>query len=135
MRFQVAQWVKNLPAVQETLEIWARFRGQEDPLEEGTATHSSVLAWRIPRTEEPGRLQSKGMQKRHLVTKHAQMWDLSSSTGAKPWPPALEGEALTSGLSGKSLEFEIKKTMPVTGDPPSQTEMLRLTLTKYVQDL
>ena len=109
--------------------------GGEDPLEEGTATHSSVLAWRIPRTEEPGRLQSKGMQKRHLVTKHAQMWDLSSSTGAKPWPPALEGEALTSGLSGKSLEFEIKKTMPVTGDPPSQTEMLRLTLTKYVQDL
>ena len=43
----VAQMVKNLPAMQETL-------GQEDPLEKETATHSSILAWRIPRTEEPG---------------------------------------------------------------------------------
>ena len=39
-----------------------RSLGWEDPLEEGTATHSSVLAWRIPRTEEPGRLQSLGLQ-------------------------------------------------------------------------
>ena len=41
--------VKNLPAVQET---WVRFLGQEDPLEEGRASHSRILAWRIPRTEE-----------------------------------------------------------------------------------
>ena len=116
-------------------ETRVRSLGRKDALEKKLAAHSSILAWKIPRTEEPGRLQSTGMQKRHLVTKRAQMWDLSSSTGAKPGPPALEGEALTSGLSGKSLEFEIKKTMPVTGDPPSQTEMLRLTLTKYVQDL
>ena len=49
----VAQMVKNLPAMQET-----RFQslGQEDPLEEGMATHPSILAWRIPWTEEPGRL-------------------------------------------------------------------------------
>ena len=66
MRFQVAQWVKNLPAVQETLEIWARFRGQEDPLEEGTATHSSVLAWRFPWAEEPGGLQSVGRSRTWL---------------------------------------------------------------------
>ena len=40
--------MKNLPAVQETLEIWVRFLGWEDPLEEGIAAHSSILAWRIP---------------------------------------------------------------------------------------
>ena len=49
----VAQMVKNLPALRE---IWVRFLGQEDPLEKGLATHSSILAWRIPWTEEPGRL-------------------------------------------------------------------------------
>ena len=55
----VAQRVKRLPAVQET---WVRSLGQEDPLEEGTATHSSVLAWRIPWTQEPCGLQSMGLQ-------------------------------------------------------------------------
>ena len=52
--------IKNLPAMQET---WVRSLGQEDPLEKGMATHSSVLAWRIPWTEEPGRLQSVGLQR------------------------------------------------------------------------
>ena len=56
---RVAQMVKNLPTVQET---WVRSLGQEGPLEKGMATHSSVLAWRIPWTEEPGRLQSLGLQ-------------------------------------------------------------------------
>ena len=51
--------VKNLPAVQET---WVQFLVQEDPLEKEMATYSSVLAWRIPWTEEPGRLQSMGSQ-------------------------------------------------------------------------
>ena len=49
--------VKNLPAMQET---WVRSLGWEDPLEEGMATHSSVLAWRIRWAEEPGGLQSMG---------------------------------------------------------------------------
>ena len=49
----VAQLVKNLPAMQET---WVRSLGWEDLLEKGKATHSSILAWRIPWTEEPGRL-------------------------------------------------------------------------------
>ena len=49
--------VKNPPAVQET---WVRSLGQEDPLEKEMATHSSILAWEVPRTEEPGRLQSMG---------------------------------------------------------------------------
>ena len=43
--------------------MWVRSLGQEDPLEEGVATHSSLLAWRIPRTEELGRLQSTGSQR------------------------------------------------------------------------
>ena len=50
--------VKNLPAKQET---WVRSLGWEDLLEKGMATHSSILAWRIPRTEEPGGLQSVGV--------------------------------------------------------------------------
>ena len=53
----MAQTVKNLPAVQETR---VRSLGWEDPLEKGMATHSSILAWRIPWTKEPGRLQSMG---------------------------------------------------------------------------
>ena len=57
---QVAQWVKNPPAMHET---WVGFLGLEDPLEEGMATHSGILAWRIPWTEEPGRLQSMGLHK------------------------------------------------------------------------
>ena len=56
----VTQTVKNLPAVQETR---VRSPGQEDPLEEGMATHSSILAWRIPWTEEPGGLESMGPQR------------------------------------------------------------------------
>ena len=57
---QVALWVKNPPPLQETPEIWVRSLGREDPLEEGMATHSSILIWRIPWTEEPGGLQSIG---------------------------------------------------------------------------
>ena len=55
----VAQTVKNLPAMKET---WVQALGWEDPLEKGMAPHSSVLAWRIPWTEEPGGLQSMGSQ-------------------------------------------------------------------------
>ena len=51
----VAQMVKNLPTMQET---WVQSLGQEDSLEEGMATHSSILAWKISWTEEPGGLQS-----------------------------------------------------------------------------
>ena len=56
----VAQLVKNLPAVQE---IWVRSLGWEDPLETVMATHSSILAWRIPWTEKPGGLESMGSQR------------------------------------------------------------------------
>ena len=53
----MAQMVKNLPAMQET---WVQSLGWEDPLKEGMATHSSILAWRIPGTEETGGLPSIG---------------------------------------------------------------------------
>ena len=55
--------VKNPPAMQEPQATWVQSLGQEDPLEEGIATHSSVLAWRIPWKEEPGGLQSVGLQR------------------------------------------------------------------------
>ena len=58
--YLVAQMVENSPAVQETR---VQSLGQEDPLEKGMATHSSILTWRIPWTEEPGGLQSLGSQR------------------------------------------------------------------------
>ena len=58
--FPVAQMAKNLPAIQET---WVPSLGREDTLEKGVATHSSILAWRIPWSEEPGGLQSVGLQR------------------------------------------------------------------------
>ena len=58
--FLVAQMVKNLPAMQET---WVWSLDQEDPLEKGIVTHSSILAWRTPWTEEPGGLQCMGLQR------------------------------------------------------------------------
>ena len=60
----MAQMVKNPPAMQE---MQVRSLGREDPLEKGMATHSSILAWRIPRTEEPGRLQSTGSQELDMI--------------------------------------------------------------------
>ena len=56
----MAQTVKNLPAMQKT---WVQSLSQEDPLEKEMATHSKILAWRIPWTEEPGGLQHMGSQR------------------------------------------------------------------------
>ena len=68
--FLVAQKVKNLPAMQDT---WIRSLGWADPLEEGMATHSSILDWRIPWTVEPGRLQPMMSQRvRHECHTHTQ---------------------------------------------------------------
>ena len=55
--------VENLSAMQELQKMLVPFLGQEDPLQEGITTHSSILAWRIPWTEEPGKLQSMGLQR------------------------------------------------------------------------
>ena len=56
----MAQTVKRLPTMRET---WVRSLGWEDPLEKEMATHSSILAWKIPRMEEPGKLQSVGLER------------------------------------------------------------------------
>ena len=65
--------VNNLPALQKMQETWGRSLGGEDPLEKGMAIHSSVLAWRISWTEEPGGLQSMGFKESHMTeaTEHA----------------------------------------------------------------
>ena len=65
----VAQLVKNPPAMQET---WVPSLGREDPLEKGMATHSSLLAWRIPWTEEPGGLQFRPLTEGHLQLRATQ---------------------------------------------------------------
>ena len=63
LSFSHGSEVKNPSATEETQEIQVQSLGQEDPLGEDMATHSSVPAWKIPWTEEPGRLQSKGSQR------------------------------------------------------------------------
>ena len=80
----VAQMVKNPPAMQET---WVCSLGWEDPLEEGMGTHSSILAWRIPWTEDPGRLQSKRLQRvgHDWVTKR-NTWLKYIPVPASEWP-------------------------------------------------
>ena len=59
--------MQGLPAMWEN---WVQSLGREDPLEKGRATHSSILAWRIPWAEEPGRLQSMGLQKSQIGLSH-----------------------------------------------------------------
>ena len=59
----MAWWIKHLPAVQETQETWVQSLGWEDALEVEITVHSSILAWRIPCTEEPGGVQSIGLQR------------------------------------------------------------------------
>ena len=63
----MAQQVKNPPAMQETQETRVQSPGLEDPLEEEMAAHSSILAWRIPWTEEPGGLQSRGRRESDMT--------------------------------------------------------------------
>ena len=60
----VAQTLKNLPTMQDT---WVRSLGQEDRMEKGMAIHSSILAWRVPGTEEPGGLQSMGHKESDMM--------------------------------------------------------------------
>ena len=86
--------VKNLPIMWET---WVQSLGQEDPLEEGMATYSSILAWRIPWTEEPGRLQTMGLQRvRHdRVTQHTARF---GHPRVSPVHPGSPGRLFSSGL-------------------------------------
>ena len=86
----VGSVVKYLPVVPETQEMWVQSLGQEDPLEESMGTHSNVLAWRIPYTEEPGRLQSMGSQRATKTFDSscrawAAHWRLQSVGSRAPW--------------------------------------------------
>ena len=83
---QVAQTIKNLPAMQET-QIHSL--GWEDPQEKEMATHSSIFAWRIPWTEEPGRRQSMGSQKSQTTEwlNNKTLWQI------EPWLHALSGHS------------------------------------------
>ena len=85
----VAQIVKNPPAVWET---WVRSLGGEDPLEEGMATHSSIVAWRIPWTEEPGGLDTTervSTAQSILLSRHPQC--ATRKARSKPWPSPFPG--------------------------------------------
>ena len=112
----VAQWLKNLPTVQET---WVWSMGWEDPLEAGMATHSSILAWEVPWTEEPGKLQSMELQRVRLdwVTKHTLQvtcihitlreaiatvfcWTESEMKARRPWWLSGKESACQSGRHG-----------------------------------
>ena len=77
----MAQRLKRLPPVWES---WVRSLGWEDPLEKEMATHSGILAWRIPRTEKPGRLQSTGRKESDTTEQlHLRVWGLLESL--RPW--------------------------------------------------
>ena len=88
--------------MQETQEMLLRSLGWTDPLEKGMVTCSSILAWEIPRTEEPGGLQSMGSQRvrHHLVTEHTHTRDFY---GAKPNP---ENEKT-------ALRFQVRSRCPL----------------------
>ena len=97
MGFPNGSVVKNLSAVQEPLETRVQSLSQEDPLEEGTAPHSSILAWRIPWTEEPGGLQPIGSQRvrddctslAHVHTEARSWWVFITS-----WSLGIRGRVL-----------------------------------------
>ena len=98
--------MKNPPAMQETQ---ARSLGHKDPLEEEMATHSSIPAWRVPWTEEPGGLQSMGILQARILEWVAMTppGDLPNP-GIEPRSPALQVDSLPAELSGKNQELPSK---------------------------
>ena len=98
--------VKNPPAMQEPQEIWVGSLGHEDPLEEGMATHSSILAWRIPWTEEPGGQQSLGSQRVRHDWSNLTYTHHGSST--KSWRPQGLQSLWHGWKSGSTLETWVK---------------------------
>ena len=104
----MAQWVKNVPAMQETQEMRVWYTGWEDPLEKGMATHSSILAWRIPWTEDPGGLQSMGSQtvERDWAIAAADAKSLQSClTLCDPMDYSLPGSSIRGIFQARVLEW------------------------------
>ena len=105
----IAQWVKNLPALQET---WVWFLGQEDPPEKEMTIHSSILAWKISWTEEPGRLQSLGSQRvRHNLAIKQLEWVAISFSRGSSWP---RGWSLVSCIAGRFFTVWAIREVPTT---------------------
>ena len=101
----VTQWVKNLPAMQETQ---VQSLGREDPLEKGMATHSRILAWKIPWTEEPGGLHSMGLQRvRHNWATNTSGHLLESRGRGRSWLEFLE--AVLNSLTAKTTNSVVYK--------------------------
>ena len=112
----VAQMAKSQPAMQES---WVQSLGQENPLEEGTTTHSSILAWRIPWTEEPGRLQSMGSQRvGHDWVTNTHTWWLS---GGRFFLSALLECSVSWPALGISLVLSIASPAPGLPDQSEHT--------------
>ena len=78
-------WLKSVKRLPVIREIWVQSLGWEDPLEEDMATHSSILAWRNPQTEEPGGLQSMELQSHNWVTSHTYIYIYRASLVARWW--------------------------------------------------
>ena len=114
----VAQTVKNLPVM---WEIQVHFLGWEDPLEEGKATHSNILAWRIPWTEELGGLQSIGSQR----VRHS--WGTNTFT-------SLTETKILNKISANQIQHHIKKhhTPQPSGIHPKFSRMVQCTQTNHV---
>ena len=128
--FFMAQMVKNL------LEMWEtrmQFLGQEDPLERSMATHSSIFAWRIPWTEEPGRLQSRGVAKSYtwLSNEHLHLQGLSKSG----FELSVDIRALISKSLLLLLPWSLSPatptaflSVPILGPPRDETSLSHLNL-------
>ena len=102
--------VKNLPAMQKTC-VWSL--GREDPLEKGMATHSSILTWRIPWTEEPGKLQSMGLQKVSQEQWLSSVQSLSHvQLFATPWTAAHQASLSITNAQNLLKPLSIKSMMP-----------------------
>ena len=97
----MAKTVKNLPAMQET---WVWSLGQEDPLEKGIATHSSILTWRIPWTEKSGGLQSMGWQRARCANANAKSLQ-SCPTLCDPIDGSPPGSTIPGILQARILEW------------------------------
>ena len=118
----VAQLVKNLPAMWET---WVQSLGQEDPLAKGMATHSSILAWRIPWTEEPGVAKSRGCKElgttSEQLSTHTQSGWGSGGTRrpqSRAGPPSWKTLHLQGEDARAPLAWEVTATGSTTGHPP-----------------
>ena len=126
--------------MQEPQETWVQSLGQEDPLEEGVATHSSIPTWRIPWTEEPGRLQSMGSQKRQTLLKQLSTHALVCRNNQRPlrqplqavsyidWAPLRKADASQTSESCKPqwIPWHVwSKEWSIWGDPPVGKGLLK----------